>query len=124
MPEGSGSPTTAAGAAVKIDLLEIAVNPERIGVDDGNYILPDIRVVAKLRQQVGHPTVDRGADLSALEVDPRLALVGQRLLILRLGDNRVGTPRTGLCPLSNQSQPRLNGNWKMASRDRRPKPSP
>jgi hypothetical protein len=26
-----------------------------------------------------------------------------------------GALETGLCPLSNQSQPRLNGNWKMAS---------
>ena len=60
----------------KINLLEIAVNPERIGVDDGNYVLPNIRVVAELRQQVCHPTVDRRADLSALEVDPRLVPVG------------------------------------------------
>jgi TIR domain-containing protein len=34
-----------------------------------------------------------------------------------------GTPRTGLCQQSNRSAARRNGNWKMAPRDRRPKPA-
>jgi hypothetical protein len=32
-------------------------------------------------------------------------------------------PRTGLCQQSNQSAVPGNGNWKIASRDRRPKPA-
>src|SRR3984893_7235785 len=51
----------------EIDLLEIAVNPERVGVDEGDYILPDICIVAELREQVGHSTIDRRVDLRALE---------------------------------------------------------
>jgi hypothetical protein len=35
-----------------------------------------------------------------------------------------GTPQTGLCQISNRSAARRNGNWKMATRDRRPKPDP
>jgi hypothetical protein len=35
-----------------------------------------------------------------------------------------GALRTALCPLSNRSPPRRNGNWKTDSRDRRPKPKP
>src|SRR3984893_11123190 len=86
----------------EIDLLEIAVNPERVGVDEGDYILPDIRIVAELREQVSHKAVDGGADLSALEVDPRLVQVCQGLLILRLGGNRVR--RIGLLVLYSDRQ--------------------
>src|SRR5580704_2885332 len=85
-----------------IDLLEIAVNPERVGVDEGDYILPDICIVAELREQVGHPAIDDRADLSALEVDPRLVQVCQSLLILRLGGNRVR--RKGLLVLYSDRQ--------------------
>src|SRR5438874_12540249 len=51
---------------------------------------------------------------------------------IRLGRNRSGVSadqspkgalRTGLRRQSNRSPPRRNGNWKMASRDRRPKPA-
>jgi hypothetical protein len=35
-----------------------------------------------------------------------------------------GALQTALCPLSNRSLHRRNGNWKTASRDRRPKPAP
>ena len=41
----------------EIDLLEIAVNPERIGVDDGDYVLPGVRIVAELRQQIRYPAI-------------------------------------------------------------------
>ena len=36
----------------------------------------------------------------------------------------IGILRTGLCQFSNQSPLPGNGNWKKASRDRRPKPAP
>jgi hypothetical protein len=65
----------------EIDLLEIAVNPERVGVNERDDILADIRVVTELRQEVCHPPIDGRADLSALEVDPRLVPVCQGLLI-------------------------------------------
>ena len=52
----------------EIGLLEIAVDPKRVGVDERDLILPDGDVVAELRQQVCHPAVDWGADLRALEV--------------------------------------------------------
>ena len=43
----------------------------------------------------------------------------------RLADaHPKGTPRTGLCQISNRSAARRNGNWKMALRDRRPKSVP
>jgi hypothetical protein len=35
-----------------------------------------------------------------------------------------GHSETGLCQISNRSAARRNGNWKMALRDRRPKPVP
>src|ERR1700722_8034155 len=35
-------------------LLEIPVNPERIRIDDGDLILPDIRIIAELHYQVCH----------------------------------------------------------------------
>jgi hypothetical protein len=47
---------------------------------------------------------------------PRLAPVAP--------DYPKGVPRTGLWQQSNQSPLPGNGNWKKASRDRRPKPAP
>src|SRR6516165_3672381 len=51
---------------LEIGLLEIAVHPERVGVDERDFILPDIGVIAELRQQVGNPAIDRRADFSSL----------------------------------------------------------
>src|SRR5215471_17627573 len=48
---------------------EVAIDPKGIGVDDADLVLPHGRVIAELRQQVGHPTVDRRADLRAPEID-------------------------------------------------------
>src|SRR2546430_11582628 len=69
---------------LEIGLLEIAIDPERIGIDDRDYVLADIGVVAELRQQVGDIAVNRRADLRAFEVHPRLVQVGHGLLILGL----------------------------------------
>src|SRR2546430_12708871 len=44
---------------LEIGLLEIAIDPERIGIDDRDYVLADIGVVAELRQQVGDIAVNR-----------------------------------------------------------------
>ena len=55
---------------------------------------PDSGVVAELRQQIGDPAVDRRADLRALEIYPSLVEIGQSLLILGLGGDRVA--RVGL----------------------------
>jgi hypothetical protein len=77
----------------EIGFLEISVYPERICVDNGYFVLPDIGVVAELRQEVGDPAVDRRANLGALEIDPGLLQIGHRLLILGIrGDcvARVG----------------------------------
>jgi hypothetical protein len=51
--------------------LEIAVDPERVGVDHRDGVDADIDVVAELRQQVGHVAVDRRDDARALEIDLR-----------------------------------------------------
>src|SRR5215813_8731856 len=48
---------------------EVAIDPKGIGVDDADLVRSHGRVIAELRQQVGHPTVDRRADLRALEID-------------------------------------------------------
>src|SRR5215469_10110654 len=45
---------------------EVGVDPEGIGIDERHLVLPDIGVVSELREQVGHPAVDRRADLRAL----------------------------------------------------------
>ncbi len=73
-----------------VGLLEITVHPEGIGIDHGDLGLPDGGVVAQPRQQIGHPAVDRRADLRAFEVDPRPLQVGLGLLVLCLGRDRVG----------------------------------
>jgi hypothetical protein len=41
----------------EIGLLEIAVDPERVGVDDRDLVLSDIGVVPELCQQIRHPAV-------------------------------------------------------------------
>ena len=41
----------------------------------------------------------------------------------RQGSDELSRDRTGLCQQSNQSPLPGNGNWKIASRDRRPKPA-
>ena len=48
-------------------LLEIGVDPVRVGVDDRKLERPDIGVVPKLGGQIGDIAVDRRADLRALE---------------------------------------------------------
>ena len=65
--------------------LEIPSIQNESAVDDRDAVLPDWHVIAELAEEVGHVTVDRRPDLSALEVDPRLVQVRLRLLELGLG---------------------------------------
>ena len=76
---------------VEVGLLEIAVDPEGIGVDQGNQVLSDGRVIAELRQKIGHVAVDRRADLGALQIDLRLVQVGDGLLIVAWAAERVAS---------------------------------
>ena len=46
-------------------LLEIAVHPERVGVDHGHLALADVGVVAGPREQIGDVAVDRRHDSRA-----------------------------------------------------------
>src|ERR1700730_15555821 len=69
----------------KTGLLEVAVDPEGVGVDDGDYLLADIGVVAELCQQIGHVAVDRRADDGPAEIELRLGNSG-----LVQGDDRLG----------------------------------
>ena len=62
-----------------------------------------------------------GAEYRTLFVAPAIN-VGVKRLGVRLVSE--GALQTALCPLSNRSLHRRNGNWKTASRDRRPKPAP
>src|SRR5262249_43758042 len=64
---------------------EVGIDPKGIGIYYRHLILPDIGVVAELREQVGHPAVDRRADLRALEVDAGLVALGVGLRQVRLG---------------------------------------
>src|SRR5262249_11058660 len=57
---------------LELGLFEVAIDPERIRIHNGDLVLADTNVVAELREQIGDVAIDRGADLSALEVDPRL----------------------------------------------------
>src|SRR5580692_4640461 len=65
---------------LEIGLLEITVDPKRIGIDKRDHVRSDAGVVALLRQQVGHPAVDRRANLGAVEVHSRLVEISLRLL--------------------------------------------
>ena len=56
---------------VQVGFFEIAVNPIGTGVDQRDQIFADRGVITELRQQVRHIAVDRRADLSALQIDPR-----------------------------------------------------
>src|SRR5712675_1796014 len=73
----------------EIGLLEIPVDPKRVGVDERDLALTDGDVVAELRQQVCHPAVDRRADLCALQIDASLVQIGDGLLVLCLRNQRV-----------------------------------
>src|SRR5260370_19135384 len=53
-------------------LLEIAVDPEGIGIDDGDQLLPDSGVVAELRQQIGYVSTHRRSNHGAAEIELRL----------------------------------------------------
>src|SRR5712675_3078063 len=65
-------------------LLEVAVDPEGIGIDDGDYLLTDCGVVAELREQVGYVAVDRRANYRPVEIELRLVNGG-----LVQGDDRL-----------------------------------
>jgi len=55
-----------------------------------DHVLPLGRIVAALRQQIGDPPVDRRANHGPLQIDARLIQIGQSLLVLRPGRNRLG----------------------------------
>ena len=69
----------------EIGFLEISVDPERIGVDDGDGVHPDIHVVAELGLEIGHIAVDGRHDARAGEVHLCLVALGGGL-----GDDRFG----------------------------------
>ena len=71
-------------------LLEVAVHPVRIGIDNGDDALPGGRIVAELHQQVGDIAVNRGADRRALEIDPRLGQICDSLACCRAGSDGFG----------------------------------
>src|SRR6266852_7821446 len=53
-------------------LLEVAVDPEGVGVDDGDQLLTDSGVVAELRQQIGNISAYRRANYRPIEIELRL----------------------------------------------------
>src|SRR5215831_9753265 len=75
---------------------EVAIDPKGIGVDDADLVRSHGRVVAELRQQVGHPTVDRRADLRALEIDLGLLALRLGLRKARLGAGALDLQRFDL----------------------------
>src|SRR5258706_11506528 len=75
---------------------EVAIDPEGIRVDDADLVLSHGRVIAELRQQVGHPTVDRRADLRAPEIDLGLLALGLGLRKARLGAGALDPQRFDL----------------------------
>ena len=70
---------------------EVGIDPKGIGIDQRQLVLPDIGVVAELREQVGHPTVDRRVDFRPIEIDLRLVALGVGLgqVRLRAGELRI-----------------------------------
>src|SRR5258708_29815203 len=58
-------------------LLEVPIDPEGIGVDDGDQLLTDSGVVAELCLQIGNISVHRRANHGPAEIE------------LRLGDGRL-----------------------------------
>ena len=52
----------------KIAFLEIPVHPKGIGVDQSDFVLSDIHIVAELSPQIRDPSVDGGTDLGAIEL--------------------------------------------------------
>src|SRR5215471_6797837 len=75
---------------------EVGIDPEGIGIDERHLVLPDIGVVAELREQVGHPAVDRRVDLRALEVDAGLVALGVGLRQARLSAGALRVQRVDL----------------------------
>src|SRR5499426_3737016 len=75
---------------------EVAIDPKGIGVDDADLVRSHGRVVAELRQQVGHPTVDRRADLRAPEIDLGLLALRLGLRKARLGAGALNLQRFDL----------------------------
>src|SRR5262252_2667075 len=75
---------------------EVAIDPKGIGVDDADLVLPHGRVIAELRQKVGHPTVDRRADLRAPEIDLGLLALRLGLRKTRLGAGALDLQRFDL----------------------------
>src|SRR5262249_16159365 len=93
----AGSPSRmGVGDGARGGLGEVGVDPEGIGIDERHLVLPDIGVVAELREQVGHPAVDRRADLRALEVDAGLVALGVGLRQARLGAGVLRVQRIDL----------------------------
>src|SRR5215469_6459829 len=75
---------------------EVRIDPEGIGIDERHLVLSDIGVIAELREQVGHPAVDRRANLRALEVDAGLVALGVGLRQARLGAGALRVQRIDL----------------------------
>src|SRR5258708_10987930 len=53
-------------------LLEVPVDPEGIGVDDGDQLLTDRGVIAELRQQIGYISIHRRPNHGPTQIELRL----------------------------------------------------
>jgi hypothetical protein len=60
----------------KLRFLEIGVYPEGIGVRDRDLVPSNGGIVTRLRDEIGHPAIQRRADLCALQVNLGLIAVG------------------------------------------------
>ena len=69
----------------RLSPLPAAIDPERIGVDEGDQLLTDSGVVAELRQQIGHVSVHRRANYCPAEIELRFGDGG-----LVQGDDPLG----------------------------------
>ena len=55
----------------EIAFFEVAVHPKGIGVDQRYFNLPDVCIIAELRQKIGDVAVHRRLDLCAIQVYTR-----------------------------------------------------
>ena len=60
----------------KLRFLEIGVFPEGIDVRDRDLVPSNGGIVTRLRDEIGHPAIQRRADLCALQVNLGLIAVG------------------------------------------------
>ena len=77
--------------ARQLRLLEIALDPERVAVDERHHAAAGGDVGAGPKLHVGDAPVDRGLHRRAFEVEPRQIPVGRRLIVGRLG-LQIGGP--------------------------------